>query len=562
MDEGDISDEAVRRSLERILASPQFNVSPRQSQLLSYLVEEKLAGRADQLKGYTIAVDVFGKDDGFDPSEDSIVRVHMSRLRALLKDYYSAHGSADDSVIVLRPGAYAPEIEKSKNTDTPPGSKSVARRRHWFKITPERIIIVGLVALNLGMFFWDDIAPRSSDAQLAANMPEGPSIAVASYRVNGTKREIAQQLRSGLQHEVVSYLSQLPNLAVLGHDTVDDREFATPEERRVADFVLVGTITVDDTSFVANSSLIRTSDQQVVWSQISETTPLNPASFLSVKSDIALAIAAELGEPYGVIHQAMRNTIDFQRETTLSDYFCELGAYDYMRTKDPVERDEVRKCLNRAIERTPRYSDALALLAWIFGEEGRLAAGRGSVDGDPEFAKRSLQYAERAVQVNTTNAMAYSQLALAQFFNGNDAAAEDAIERALRMSPNNTEILANAAWLYASWGDDELSSALSDKAITLNPSHPPWYWLGPALRALVSGRGADALRFAQLYRQEDSLHARYVMAAALRLNGRGEDADQILADAHDSFGLTREELESNIQVWRLPAVIVALAFGD
>ncbi|MFU7527038.1 FlgO family outer membrane protein [Qipengyuania sp. ASV99] len=558
MQVGEYSEEAIRRSLENVLASPQFLASPRQCQLLSYLVEETLAGRSDKLKGYGIGIDVFGRDSDFDPSEDSLVRVHMSRLRSLLSDYYTLDGAADDPVIILRPGAYVPKFQAPKKINKTNAAASKFKSREGTDVTPERAIIFALIAFIVAMLFWDHLVPNFNPEQ-AARQPEGPSVAVAAFQVNGTELVLAEQLRSGLQHEIVSYLSQLPNLAVLGHDTVKDREFESSKDRRAADFVLLGTITVDDTGFLVNSSLLRTSDEEVVWSQRSELTSLSTTNFLTVKSDIALAIAAELGQPYGVIHEAMRNNITLQRDVDLNDYFCELSAYDYMRTKEPVERAEVRSCLNDAIHENPRYSDALALLSFIYGEEGRLIAGRRSQTGADSYPEQSLGFAKRAVEANTTNSMAYSQLALAQYFSGNDATASVSIERALRMSPNNTEILADAAWLYAALGNCQLSDGLSSKAISLNPGHPPWYWLGPALCAITSGDGSKALRFAQLYRQEDSLHARFVLAAALRMNGEDEDADEVIAGAREDFSFSMQELQSNIAVWRLPDKVIALA---
>ena len=52
----------VRQGLERILASTGFDASERNRRFLAYIVGETLAGRADRLKGVTIAIDVFGRD--------------------------------------------------------------------------------------------------------------------------------------------------------------------------------------------------------------------------------------------------------------------------------------------------------------------------------------------------------------------------------------------------------------------------------------------------------------------------------------------------------------------
>ena len=47
----------ARRELERILGSPGFDASARNRRFLEYIVEETLAGRADRLKGTSIAID-------------------------------------------------------------------------------------------------------------------------------------------------------------------------------------------------------------------------------------------------------------------------------------------------------------------------------------------------------------------------------------------------------------------------------------------------------------------------------------------------------------------------
>ena len=70
-----LSPEAVREQLQRILDSPSFEASERRRRFLRYVVEELLAGRADRLKGYAIATDVFGRDESFDPQTDPVVRL-------------------------------------------------------------------------------------------------------------------------------------------------------------------------------------------------------------------------------------------------------------------------------------------------------------------------------------------------------------------------------------------------------------------------------------------------------------------------------------------------------
>ena len=77
-------DAAVRQQLERVLASSTFQQAARLKRFLRFIVEETLDSRAGELKEYVVAVQVFEKEDSFDPRTDPLVRVQARRLRARL----------------------------------------------------------------------------------------------------------------------------------------------------------------------------------------------------------------------------------------------------------------------------------------------------------------------------------------------------------------------------------------------------------------------------------------------------------------------------------------------
>ncbi len=98
----------TQEHLDRILTSATFQQVDRLKRFLGFIVTEALAGRSDQLKEYTVGVQVFGKDESFDPRTDPIVRVQARRLRARLDRYYREEGQADEWIIDLPKGGYAP----------------------------------------------------------------------------------------------------------------------------------------------------------------------------------------------------------------------------------------------------------------------------------------------------------------------------------------------------------------------------------------------------------------------------------------------------------------------
>ncbi len=107
-------------------AARRSNKSDRLKRFLMFIVRETAAGRGAQLKEYVIGVQVFRKEDSFDPRTDPIVRVQARRLRAKLVRYYRDEGRADPTLIELPKGGYTPVI---KRRDEPASPQTVGRHR-------------------------------------------------------------------------------------------------------------------------------------------------------------------------------------------------------------------------------------------------------------------------------------------------------------------------------------------------------------------------------------------------------------------------------------------------
>ena len=104
--------EAERAELQAVLQSHLFARSPTLSHLLSYICEKKFAGETDQIKEYSLALDVFDRQESFDQDTDSIVRVQANRLRKRLAEYYASEGAGHALRITIPVGQYIPAFEK------------------------------------------------------------------------------------------------------------------------------------------------------------------------------------------------------------------------------------------------------------------------------------------------------------------------------------------------------------------------------------------------------------------------------------------------------------------
>ena len=105
-----VDEQALIRHVEKICASPEFRSKQVLCRFLSYIVSETLAGRGDDIKAFSIGVDVFNKDEDFDPGQDTLVRINAGRLRRMLELYYSNTGKNDEVRIVIPKGGYVPQV--------------------------------------------------------------------------------------------------------------------------------------------------------------------------------------------------------------------------------------------------------------------------------------------------------------------------------------------------------------------------------------------------------------------------------------------------------------------
>ena len=187
----------VRAELDRILASKGFTSAGRVSKLLRYVVDKTLAGETDQLKEYSVGVEVFERDEKYDPRLDSIVRVEAGRLRTKLDEYYNANGNGNGSVRISLPrGGYAAVFERPASSvaiDTAP----VARHRRSAAVIPLAAMLVLVVGV---LVFWlardrrvpPDLRPTAAVLPFEANMIGGDNSNYSALITEAVTSELAR----------------------------------------------------------------------------------------------------------------------------------------------------------------------------------------------------------------------------------------------------------------------------------------------------------------------------------------------------------------------------------
>ncbi|MBI9071272.1 MAG: hypothetical protein JEY94_06720 [Melioribacteraceae bacterium] len=103
-----IDNSTKKHILEEILKSKSFANSKLNCKLLTYLIECSINNTSPS--EFSIAIDVFNKDSGFNPNEDTIVRVSVYNLRKKLERYYQNMGKRTKLRVKIPKGHYEVEF--------------------------------------------------------------------------------------------------------------------------------------------------------------------------------------------------------------------------------------------------------------------------------------------------------------------------------------------------------------------------------------------------------------------------------------------------------------------
>ena len=150
--------EASSAQIQRIVQSKAFRTSEVHRNLLTYLAEKSLSGDAENIKEYTIGLDVFGKPDSYDPRQESTVRMHVARLRQKLSEYYRTEGVDDPIFVDLPKGGFRVTFEpravaaipEPEAAVEPPRASASRPARYWLEVV---LVAALLIAIGTALYF-------------------------------------------------------------------------------------------------------------------------------------------------------------------------------------------------------------------------------------------------------------------------------------------------------------------------------------------------------------------------------------------------------------------------
>ncbi|WP_192179787.1 hypothetical protein [Mesorhizobium amorphae] len=468
--------EACRTQLGLIIDSADFDATGRERRFLSHVVEEVLSGRGDRIKAYSIAIEVFGRGESFDPQIDPIVRIEAGHLRRALERYYLTSGQTDPILITIPKGGYVPVFSlRSPSAPAAPPLPVVSQKSAVFPARRVALLLPALVGAALLVaaaaalaWSWTSVRPGA---------PVTPRVLVENFD-NLTGTQTGSAIAIGLKQEIVSQLSKFKDIVVM-EPPANGGDISPPR------FVLAGSVNLVPDAFWLRMRLINRADGSIVWSD-SYNGGLKVADLVKAQADIASEVATSLAQAYGVIFQADVKLRVNNPPDDWAAYSCTLSFYEYKTTLEPAARASVRGCLEKTVDRFPDYATAWGLLSLIYIDEYRF-----EIPADPASSAAALELglaaARKAVEADPLNVRGRQAEMLGLYFSKEIDAALSVGKQALAINPNDTNFMGEYGERLALSGNWHDGCALLNEARERNPGALRTFEVDLALCSYFSG---------------------------------------------------------------------------
>jgi TolB-like protein len=434
---------AVREELRRVLASEGLRQSKRMADLLRFVVSETLAGRADRLKEYLIASEVFGRDESFDPRTNALVRVEASRLRHRLREYFLGPGRDDPLHIDLPAGTYVPRFRTATGG-------------------------VGMQAV--GAF----IAVPQREALLTPS--ERPSIAVLPFQFLGNDQR-QRFIADGVAQELIAALSRIHWLRVIARNSTLAFTGTAAEMKQVgretrARYLLGGSARLAGTHIRVFAELVDAITGNVLWAH---RYARELGDVLDREEEVGQTIAAAVE----------REVTAAERERAVVGTPDRLDAWGlYQRGMHHMyrftgEHSQLAKQLFRlAGAADPRFAAPFGALAYA----GFLDFVLGFTDAPGKTIAEAIAIGRDAVARDDADPMAHFGLARALSLTGMLNLAKSEIEIAIELNPNFGPAYLGMGGALSFAGRHREAVDVLDVAIRLSP-RDPMLWTMEHMRA-------------------------------------------------------------------------------
>ena len=416
--------EVILHQLEHMLTGTDFTATPQQTALLEYVVNQTLAGNADQIKGYTVATEVFGRRSDFDQSIDPIVSIQASRLRLAMKKYYETVGKNDPIRIDIPKGTYVPTFDEQHPDESIAAEKDAPIR---FTAAWPTLLVQPLTNLTAD--------------------PEDDFLSI------GLTAELAHALGHYREIRVLEALH---------------RDQKSPPRETDIDFIMDGNIRRDPMGVKVTIRLFDARKGIQIWSGKYQGS-LEASKMISFQEDVAAEVAARMVGGNALIprHLSGESKSKMVHDLTTYEAMLRYWEYDTLRTRQSFMRSI--RALEHAAGREPDCGQIWSMLACLYADN----YGLGMVDL-PTALEKAVEFAQKGISLDPTNRRARAILAYVRLLENKLPEARDQAEKAFDLYSCSLMYLDVIGYLMSLAGEWERGENYIKKAMQLNPYYRPW----------------------------------------------------------------------------------------
>lgn len=411
----------INTSLERMFAADAFKSSPKLRRFLRYIVDQKLDGKADQLKAYSIAIDVFNYPVDFDPQNDPIIRVQARRLRTALKEYYVNEGADENLEISVPRGGYRPvfsaKLDQNEEVQQDIASQnfeSFGRPiRHYKSVILFALIMMLALGFGWSLLGVDDSSTLDPHSDTITVVMRQDTRYLSEAKVSEDAVYFFQNLRSAIvRNSALSII--LPSRSAPNKNEIKNE----------TDFVVDASVLRSGLIKNVSVELLNGRTDKLVWSRSYKLTEID--------DDTILQIVRELNsEIFGASVEALEGRNP--RSLSVSQLFV-LATWVPGPAKSTLDWEKERVELARlALRKNPEFGPAYSVLA---DKLAYLAAVDGPSDTE-EAAREAKASAARALELSAGDVNALFNVAQYYWHSGQLDSSAAMMKRVLELDPSH-----------------------------------------------------------------------------------------------------------------------------
>jgi tetratricopeptide (TPR) repeat protein len=249
------------------------------------------------------------------------------------------------------------------------------------------------------------------------------------------------------------------------------------------DYALRGSIRRDAGKIRIVTQLVSPKDGRVAWAGRYDSAL---DRIFEIQDEIVRRVVAELSNRLNatMLAEARRKPV-----TELAAYEFWLRGYDQLREGNVAADQKARELFSRALDVDPTFPRAFVGLSLSYFNEWSCQLWSRWDENE----RNAYDYALRASELDDTDHLAQMVLGRVLLFRRQFDLAQQHIDRALMLNPNDADCLVKIATAKAYLGQKEVARQLYEKALALNPYRDNWYYAYGLLIAFMQERYEEAI---------------------------------------------------------------------